>query len=78
MADAASGQLRVLHVVCAQIHPHPARHHRHRLFGGYPDGTLCRSAEEKKTFMVISIVSTLTVLVIFRFGDFFEETVGFT
>ena len=34
--------------------------------------------KKRKAFMVISIVSTLTVLVIFRFGDFFEETVGFT
>ncbi len=34
--------------------------------------------KKKKTFMVISTVSTLTVLVVFRFGDFFEETVGFT
>ena len=38
LADAVGGQLRVLHVVCAEVHPHPFSHHRYRLFSGSADG----------------------------------------
>ena len=41
VADAAGGELRVLHVVRAQVHTYPAGHHRHRLLGGTADGALC-------------------------------------